>query len=421
MPMASRYRFMLDEAQNTVMSFIKGPVCRGQVALNVINDHFWVFFVDPGEVRLEAIEEFLSAQTDNLELPASSADIYRPVAHWRRYSRNQAALLASMDEYLSENFADLGVVSLDVIWDGDGINDNAALTVFRHFDSATVEKGLLGKPPKTAWLIGYSLLERIHYLLAAGYDVYGNVGHQLVTRIYMDFLRMEGETGFLMLLPHDARERERNYWYREAHDEVKQFMVLPRFESAMVPAIDYQTNDEKLELFGLLKERLKPVLPTRHHLDAIGDQAISATLGRLEVLEGEAVTLLPQTTFVEISGESGKHYVTLIRNNAHLNITSMFGEQKVRAPEEDTVSVVNGFLGSYPNALLVVKAADLEDLVGSIASLRSEGDYRKLLDTYGVRRTSPDFWQHSDRFHAAFERAAPVEYGIFDYGRLENR
>ena len=40
-------------------------------------------------------------------------------------------------------------------------------------------KGLVGQQPKTAWVIDYSLLERIHYLLVAGFDVFGNVAHQL--------------------------------------------------------------------------------------------------------------------------------------------------------------------------------------------------------------------------------------------------
>ena len=84
-----------------------------------------------------------------------------------------------------------------MIWDGDGRNDNAGLTIFRHFDSASVVKGMVGGSPKTAWVIGYPLLERIHYLLVADYDVYGNVGHQLNSRLYMDFLRMEGEFNFL--------------------------------------------------------------------------------------------------------------------------------------------------------------------------------------------------------------------------------
>ena len=34
LPVDSRYRFMLDDAQFTIMGFIKGPVCRGQIALN---------------------------------------------------------------------------------------------------------------------------------------------------------------------------------------------------------------------------------------------------------------------------------------------------------------------------------------------------------------------------------------------------
>ena len=252
MPVESRYRFLLDEAQNTIMSFIKGPVCRGQVALNVVNDHFWVFFIDPDLAKTDHVEDFLASQTDNLELPASTETIYRPITHWRRYAKKQTALLDGIDAYLSEHYSDPDSISLDVVWDGDGVNHNASLTVFRHFDSATVEKGLIGKEPKTAWLIGYSLLERIHYLLAAGYDVYGNVGHQLVTRVYMDFLRMEGEMGFLLLLPPEAREREREYWYRDADDEsMRSTWPCLASNSAMTRlAIDYQTNDEKNELFA---------------------------------------------------------------------------------------------------------------------------------------------------------------------------
>jgi hypothetical protein len=421
MPVESRYRFMLDEAQNTIMSFIKGPVCRGQVALNVVNDHFWVFFTNPNDQKLELVEEFLSTHSENMALPASKESIYMPIAEWRRYSRQQTTLLAAMDQYLSKHYTDENAVSLDIVWDGDGVNDNATLTVFRHFDSATVEKGLVGQAPKTAWLVGYSLLERIHYLLAAGYDVFGNVGHQLVTRVYMDFLRMEGEAGFLLLLPEEARKRERAYWYRGADDQVVKYMTLPRFESEMVPAIDYQTKDEKTELFGLLQERLRPVLPTGRNLETIGDTAISDELTPLEALVGQPVTLMPQVSFLEIRDPSENTYVTLISNNAHLNITSMFGEKKSRIPQEDTMTVVPGFLGAYPNVFLVVNKADIGRFVERVSKMRTEDDYSRLLDTFGVRRTNPDFWQQSDGLHTAFKIDAPVEYGLFDYNRLENR
>ena len=120
-----------------------------------------------------------------------------------------------------------------MIWNGHGLssqssepNKNAALTVFRHFDNATVVKGLQGPKPKTAWVISYSLLERIHYLLVAGFDVFGNVGHQLNTRLYMDFLRMKGESNFLMLLPEAFAEKEFLSWYQGAESEVEDYLEL---------------------------------------------------------------------------------------------------------------------------------------------------------------------------------------------------
>mgnify|MGYP006114961387 CR=1 FL=1 len=105
-------------------------------------------------------------------------------------------------------------LTLDHLWDGDGNNRNAALTVFRHFDSSSIIKGLAGDTPKTAWVISYPLLERIHYLLVAGFDVYGNVGHQLLMRLYMDFLRMEGEAAFLKFFPSDYAQQQLDMWYR---------------------------------------------------------------------------------------------------------------------------------------------------------------------------------------------------------------
>ena len=46
LPVQSRYRFLLDDAEFFIGGFIKGPVCRGQVALDVIDDRFWVAFVE---------------------------------------------------------------------------------------------------------------------------------------------------------------------------------------------------------------------------------------------------------------------------------------------------------------------------------------------------------------------------------------
>ena len=43
-PAVARYQFMLDNAEYFVRTFIRGPVCRGQIATDVIRDNFWALF-----------------------------------------------------------------------------------------------------------------------------------------------------------------------------------------------------------------------------------------------------------------------------------------------------------------------------------------------------------------------------------------
>ena len=156
-------------------------------------------------------------------------------------------------------------------------------------------------------------------------------------------------------------------------------------------------------------------------MSSIGNPDLRDTLSRLQDLQGLPVTFMPELTFVEIVGVSGNEFVTIVHNRAHLNITSIFRENKFLAPDEDDLTVVPGFLGSYPNVLLRVDETDIEDFVSLVSKLRTEDDYSQLLDRYAVRRTNPDFWQQSDSFHAGYRARAPIEYGLFDYNRLDNR
>jgi hypothetical protein len=76
----------------------------------------------------------------------------------------------------------------------------------------------VGEIPKTAWVMDFPIFERIYYDLVAGFDIFGNVAHQVATRLYMDHLRMQSENLFLGFLPADRREAIRASWYRGATD-----------------------------------------------------------------------------------------------------------------------------------------------------------------------------------------------------------
>jgi hypothetical protein len=257
-------------------------------------------------------------------------------------------------------------------------------------------------------------------LLVAGYDIYGNIGHQLNSRLYMDFLRMEGELDFLTLLPEQTRVKEWKFWYRDAGDKVEDFGAMYFNRVNRQTGIQYHTADHKSELIGMLRERLGPVLRTPYAIEKIGDTSIRQQLERLSHITGMAVSWLPQLSFLSIEG-SDNHVVTLIHNNGLSNVSHLFFDDKRRLPEEDSLTVVRGFLGAYPNAFYHVAEAELKDFVSAVEGLSSEEDYQALLSRFGIRRSDPNFWKHSDTIQAAYQNASPIEAGLFDYNRLENR
>lgn len=421
LPTSARYRFLLDEAEFSIMGFIKGPVCRGQVALDVIQDRFWVFFLaDQGSPQQR--EEFLAREARFLRLPAeegSDADIIRP---WRKYAKLEAQYLRDKSAALTRYAQAERRPDVDWIWNGDGENPNAGLTVFRHFDSATVVKGLLGEPPKTAWVIGYPLLERIHYLLVSGFDVYGNLGHQLLSRLYMDFMRMEGEFNFLAFLPLDQRQAVRDHWYRGASEEVKNHVYGTLASFDVDTGIRYQTSQPLSELYAMLRAHLAPVLDRRHELASIADTRLREDLTVLAGVRGPSLSWLPEVVILRIDDPPrAARYVTLLRNTGHSHVTSLLREGRELLPAENTLTVAAGFVGAYPNAIYRVQRSEIRELAKAIAKLAGEADYRVLADRFAVRRTHLDFWQVSDALQDEHLRQAPISAGLLDYGRLENR
>ncbi len=422
-PAVARYRFMLEESQYTIMGFIKGPVCRGQMALNVINDHFWVAFTNPDVLPDHGQSDYLGDTLKDIKLPAEAESNTNPL-RWLRYADEEKKFLKAKSRLMNETLNHKIPLDMNLIWNGDGYNSNAALTIFRHLDSASVEKGFLGERPQTAWVITYPLLERIHYLLVAGYDVYGNVGHQLNSRIYMDFLRMEGEFNFLALLPKAERDKVRDQWYRGSVDSVKEYIYSRGNTFTGDTNEPYQTQNYLNELYDKLQQRLKPVQDHHHDLaNGFTDADSLGAFALISAVKGKAASVLPQTLFIEVTdkGADQHHYYTLLHHNAYSNISEIFGEDDRRLPQEDNLLLAYGLIGAYPSALLQVERTKLLDFAEQIQELQDEKDYAYLLDQYGVRRSNPKFWAYSDALHQDYFKRQPVEAGWLDYNRLENR
>lgn len=433
LPVQARYRFLLDDARFFIEGFIKGPVCRGQAALNVIEDRFWILFFDP-DAPLATNTRYVAQLANYLSQPTEMEDTLRLVTTYARYLQlDNRYLEARRRAFTLEQPLPLER-AVSLLWDGDGVNRSAALTVYRHYDSASVATGLVGEEPETAWVLDYPLLERIHYLLVAGFDVYGNVGHQLNTRLFMDVLRMEAENYFLAFLPAQVRRQTHDAWYRGIRRGDADALDVWWMDIELVTG--YRTATPAHELYASIGARLGALAAPELERDIgqcrspNGPGAVASAdraLARLADMRGKIVEFLPDAALVRVRmGDACATDLayTLIADRSYANVSSMFSEQPLGARrdyEGDRQTVVPWLEGSYPEFFFVVDLADIERFASDYDAIETRADYERFIERFGIRRTNPGFWEASDWFNAQARRERPERAGLLDLNRYQNR
>ena len=415
-----------------IMTFIRGPVCKGQVALNVIEDHFWIMFVDPDHDLSVQHPGFLKLHYQDLRMPGEMGSNYGIVTSLLEDDHYQRAInfYQARQEFYSAMYPD--GLDLQTIWKGHQPDDDPVLTVFRHFDSASVHRGVLGDLPKTAWVVDYPLLERIYYALVAGFDIYGTAGHQLSTRIYMDALRIEGESYFLDYLPQKSRQEMMASWYIGIDwDDL-------HYQPAAIPAgIDFATNEPKRELLEkVVEEHISvsginfdhnylpagqdyPELPevyatTAEYLQAFRTVSAPGVSFFRHVVDHNANVAWVRIT--DIPGRADE-VVSILIDRWHNNVRHLFFESDVLDSSKDKADFIEGFVGSYPNYFYVVSSADLPDFFDILDAYDGTPDYIERLEKYGINRAEDTFWDHYDWFQAAFDKQEKENAGIIDLNR----
>jgi hypothetical protein len=428
-PARSRFQYLLNDAHFFVDTFIRGPVCRGQVAVDVIEDHFWVAFIDPDHDLSITNPDYLEKTKELLSLPSEDSG-------WLEYNRKQRLYLDERQHFYDLADPKLLGPSLAWVWDADGANRNALLTVFRNFDNATVVRGFVGGIPKTAWILDYPLFERIYYDLVAGYDVFGPAGHQVSTRLYMDHLRMQSENLFLTFLPADRREEIRASWYVGATLKLD-YAVANRLHGLNHGTqIQFSGADVKRQMLEQVLGRSTVVAgppdtlnrcaaPPCDRAGATAEEvAIERALQQIASVRGDWVARMPEVSLLRgragAKGERSLLY-TLVRDVAHTNVAMLFREDKRLIPADDTMTIVRGPFGSYPNFFFEIAPADASAFVSALRAVASDADFDRFVVRYGVRRTDPRFWATSDAVREEARRANALEAGVFDLGRYENR
>ncbi len=435
-PPRSRYQFLLDNSLYMLMTFIHGPVCKGQIALNVIDDHFWILFLDPDHDLSVKYPGFLKLYNDKLRMPiemGSNQGIFSALTDEHRKAAVEF-YRTRQDYYASHNYTGLGY---DFIWKGGRASDAPVLTVYRHFDSASVHRGVLGNLPKTLWVLDYPLLERIYYALVAGFDVYGTAGHQLAIRHYMDELRVEGESYFLDFLPPEKRQEFMQSWYKGV--DLKEMSYYP---SALPAKIPFATDEPKREFMErLVNEHLLPAAKIRfdpiNYLRA--GAAYSRVLEKYETRDDYLRAMTPlfqpgapflslmneqnaNLAYVRIRLKNGKDVAgSIVVNRWHDNVAFMLGEESRLNPANDIADIIPGLIGSYPNYFVDVREEDLPDFFELLANFKKSPKDLERFAKYGVNRADERLWDAYDWFQKRFSEEEPVQGGLFDLNRYYHK
>ncbi|MEK1943462.1 MAG: fatty acid cis/trans isomerase, partial [Pseudomonas sp.] len=427
-PAKARYQFMLENAEYFVQTFIKGPVCRGQIATDVIRDNFWVFFQDPDHDLFITDPSYRGQVTEQLALPGQLDDLGATLSLWRSYRDKR-------NEYESERqsaYAEAPAPSWSHIWAG---NDNAVLSIFRHYDSATVKKGLIGEIPQTIWWMDYPLLERTYYQLVVNYDVFGNVSHQAQTRLYFDLIRNGAEQNFLRLMPPDSREAILSDWYQNS-GKLKMWMDYQDIDDDSPTGLQLpEVNAKNIFATQLLARyagfNMRPDPINRCETGNCyrrnfpkPQQDAEQALSRLTNKPGaglKVIQQLPEATMLRVEeGDGNVDFYSLLRNRAHSNVAFMMGESLRYQPGLDTLTVFPGVMSSYPNFMFNVPVAQVPEFVAAMEQIKDAPAFEELVQRWGVRRSHPQFWRYFHDLDRYIQRTEPVEAGVLDMNRYEN-
>lgn len=433
-PAQARYQFMLDEAEYFTRTFIRGPVCRGQIATDVIRDQFWTFFQAPDRDQFILDADYRAKVTPLLGMPGQDYSLLDAGENWLHYRGQRNDYLAQRQRQYMQ--AQPAGASFSDIWDGDGHNTNALLTIFRHHDSASVTRGLVGEVPLTLWLMDYPLFERTYYELVVNFDVFGNLAHQAQTRLYFDLIRNGAEQNFLRLMPAGTRKDIQRGWY-QGLGKLRLDISYHHLDDTAPSAEPYVSKAPQQEFAIRLLERLRDInaMPD----DALNrcqggncgrreqpawvqraDQAL-ARIASTPAAELPGIKQLPEVVFVRVSHTDGERTVySLLRNRAHSNVAFMLGESLRYEPDKDTVTVFPGIIGSYPNFIFDVPASQVEHFVSLLGRAEEDEDFERIVTSWGVRRTHPQFWAVLHDFTAWQREHQPLQAGVFDVNRFEN-
>lgn len=117
-------------------------------------------------------------------------------------------------------------------------------------------------------------------------------------------------------------------------------------------------------------------------------------------------------------GNDGRATIySLVHNRELSNVSWILGETGRFVPREDSLTVRPGVLGAYPNMFFVVPEDKINAFSAAVLNIKSAGDYERLVNKFGMRRSNEQFWSIFDAANSIHISSNPVRAGTLDLTR----
>ncbi len=409
-PVKSRYRFLIENSSVIVGGITQGPVCLGQAATYAVKDHFWVYFIDPDH-DISVLEPRLGLESWETLMDRS------PFGN----ARYEEAYAETLQRRFPKGY------TMDAVWDGDGTNPNAWLTILRHESNTWVLTGRQGGIPRSQWLIGYSGFERIYYDTVAHFEYWGSDIGKLETLGFFNFLRQEFEDNFLLLLPEDSRKEIRQRWTRGI-GEIG--LWLSDFPGRDLPS-PIENNDPKHPLLGIVQnlqshlgetisgppDQLNPWVKPDFALDkgiSTYDEWETAISTLTVTTRYKFPRFLPSMILLKLDhGEETRLYTLVVNRVYETHYTLLFQDGE-SLPDLYTLSVYPTVVGGFPNLFMELDIADTPAFIEQLRNVQSLPDFLEFRDRYAVLRNQENLWSTYDWFNDWNFEHRKEAAGVFD-------
>jgi hypothetical protein len=204
--------------------------------------------------------------------------------------------------------------------------------------------------------------------------------------------------------------------------------------------IKYSTDDPKREFYERLLEYMGSRVNANDPINRPkpGDDADRITKALISIVaasrEQEPTwrkfkTFLPEAVFLRIdrSGqEPGIYTMTHDRDYATKAFLTMSLQEDI--PGNAKVAILEGAYTAYPNFMFRINEDEIEKFAASLIDADTQKKFTAIVERWGIRRSSPDFWPVLNSVTAYVERTNPSgapqraggRAGTFDINRYKN-